>query len=106
MRPRLLALLPLSVLTASASFAQTMDARRAGVTVSGIVHDSIAGLPLSGATVQIVSADTDGHFAATRSTDSTGRYEVHDVPAGRYVLGFLHPLLDSIGIEPLLREIR
>jgi hypothetical protein len=27
------------------------------------------------------------------------------VPAGRYTIGFLHPMLDSLGVEPVLREV-
>src|SRR4051812_27313817 len=93
--PRLSLLISLAVFAASTALAQSVDAgsgARAGVTVSGIVHDSLAGLPLSGAKVQIVSADADGHFAATRATDASGHYELRDVPAGHYLLGFLHPL--------------
>jgi hypothetical protein len=33
-------------------------------------------------------------------TDSLGNYRLGDVPAGAYLLGFYHALLDSIGIEP------
>jgi hypothetical protein len=38
-------------------------------------------------------------------SDSFGRYLLNDVPIGRYKLGFLHPLLDSLGVEAPLRDV-
>lgn len=73
--------------------------------VSGIVHDSLARRPLAGAAVQVVSADGSGKFTRTVSTDSLGRFSLTDVPNGRYLVGFLHPSLDSVGLEPPLREL-
>lgn len=77
----------------------------AGVTVSGVVYDSIAGAPLAGATVQLSAADSLGRFGASTSSDSLGRFVLRDVPAGRYVLGFFHAMLDSLGVEAPLHEI-
>ena len=34
------------------------------------------------------------------TTDSVGRYALTDVSPGKYVFGFSHAVLDSIGIEP------
>jgi hypothetical protein len=39
-------------------------------------------------------------------SDSAGRYALTGVPDGRYIIGFVHPILDSLGIEPTLREAR
>src|SRR5688572_493685 len=77
----------------------------AGVTVSGVVYDSIARGPLAGASVQLVT-DKVTTFIRTAETDSLGRFTLTDVPPGQYKLGFLHPLLDSIGVDPPPREVR
>ena len=71
--------------------------------VRGTVFDSVAARPLTGASVQLVRVDsgsTGRIFAAT--TDSAGQFVIRAVPLGRYVAGFFHPLLDSLGLE--LRE--
>jgi hypothetical protein len=95
-------LLLLSVLLPPFAFAQVATS---GVTVSGIVYDSIARAPLAGAAVQLVT-DKVTTFIRTAETDSLGRFTLTDVPAGQYKLGFLHPLLDSIGVDAPLREVR
>lgn len=77
----------------------------AGTSVSGIVHDSIAGAPLSDAMVQLVAADGAGSFVRATQSDSLGRYLLRGIPDGRYTLGFLHPMLDSLGVAPPLREV-
>lgn len=74
-------------------------------TVSGVVHDSIARVPLAGAVVQLVGADSPSRFNGTVLSDSLGRFTIGGVPAGRYMLGFFHPVLDSLGVEPLLRDV-
>ena len=74
--------------------------------VSGTVFDSISNHALRGASVQLVgAADTvlGKRFAAL--TDSAGRYSIRDVPAGRYVAGFHHVRLDSLGLEPEERSV-
>ena len=66
--------------------------------VQGVVFDSIANRPLAGAMVQLVELPP-GHDAHTVITDSLGGFQMDSVRPGSYVAGFLHPLLDSIGIE-------
>jgi hypothetical protein len=78
---------------------------RTGTTVSGMVRDSIAHRPLAGATVQLVAADKPASFSRTAISDSLGRYTLTDVPFGRHMLGFFHPMLDSLGLESPVREI-
>jgi len=77
-----------------------------GAVISGLVRDSIAHTPLAGATVQLVSAENPESFARTTVADSLGRFLIAAVPDGRYVLGFFHPMLDSLGVEPPTREVR
>jgi hypothetical protein len=71
------------------------------VAIAGIVFDSIANRPLPGASVQLAGADsavTDQRF--TTVSDSLGRFRFPAVPAGRYLIGFYHAALDTLGIEP------
>jgi len=79
--------------------------RTPGVAVSGVVRDSIARAPLAGAWVQLVAADSAGPSARTVLSDSLGRFTLDGVPPGRYLLGFFHPLLDTLGVEAPAREI-
>ena len=74
-------------------------------TVRGAVYDSIAGQPLAGALVQLVAADTGATYGRTVVSDSLGRFRFVDAPSGRFTLGFYHAVLDSLGLEPLLRTI-
>ncbi len=72
----------------------------AQATVSGVVHDSIAAIPLGGASIQVVGASDEvlgQRFTAT--ADSTGYFSIRNVPPGRYLAGFQHPRLDSLGLE-------
>ena len=100
-------LIILVVLLARVVAAQAPDTTRraAGATVSGVVRDSIAHAPLAGAMVQLVAADSLGRFGRTVVADSLGQFTVVGVPDGRYTLGFFHPMLDSLGVEPPLREV-
>ena len=78
----------------------------AGTTVSGMVRDSIANGPLAGATVQLVGTENRASFARTVVSDASGIFVIRDVPDGRYMLGFFHPMLDSLGVEAPATEVR
>lgn len=58
----------------------------------GQVFDSLVGRPLGGALVQVMGTDR------TTVTDAAGRWALDGVPAGRAVVTFAHPALDSIGL--------
>lgn len=73
------------------------------VTVT--IHDSLSARPLAGATVQVVSASDPTGFSRSGDTDSLGRYVFAAIPAGRYTVGFMHPLLDTLGIEAPARRL-
>ncbi len=77
----------------------------AGGRISGVVRDSLARGPLAGAWVQFVDAGRQATVARTVITDSLGRFSFDGVPNGRYTIGFFHALLDSLGVEPLLRQV-
>jgi hypothetical protein len=78
---------------------------RPGATVAGVVRDSLAHRPLTGALVQLVDADASGSYTRSANTDSLGRFTFASVPDGHYLIGFLHPAVDSIGLEEPTREV-
>lgn len=98
--------MPIRSLLLVVFLAPVATAQSPGTTVSGVVRDSLARRPLSGAIVQLVTADSFPHFARAALSDSLGGFTLDHVPDGRYTLGFFHPLLDSLGLEPMLREVR
>ena len=108
MGSRPVAVVALLALLARPGGAQAPDTLRhtPGATVRGVVRDSIAQAPLAGAWVQLADADSQARFVRTVRADSLGRFTVDSVPAGRYALGFFHPMLDSLGVEPTFRELR
>jgi hypothetical protein len=77
-----------------------------GATVRGLVHDSLTGLPLAGASVQLVSRDRARPVGATAVTDSAGTFRFADIADGDYTLGFYHPLLDTLGVEAPVQPLR
>lgn len=68
--------------------------------LTGIVYDSVAGRPLAGATVQLTGA-TGAVVGRTASatTNADGRFSLRDLAPGRYLAGFFHDVLDTLGIE-------
>ena len=100
--PIRLALAALALLCASPAAAQ-QPAR--GATISGVVTDSLAGAPLAEAAVQLIGQNTPTPFSRTAMSDSLGRFSFADVPEGRYMMGFLHPALDALGLEPIARTV-
>ena len=71
-------------------------------TVTGVVTDSISRVPLRAAIVQLVPDTGVGLHVVT---DTLGHFRFESVRPGRYRVGFLHPRLDSIGLEPTVKEI-
>src|SRR6185437_6070224 len=70
----------------------------APVPVVGVVY-SVAQAPLANAIVQLVSF-TNRSLTYAAKTDSTGAFRIPSVQHGRYLIGFLHPALDSLGLSP------
>lgn len=71
--------------------------------VVGVVYDSISRATLSGALVQLVALNGTLRLAVT--SDSTGRFAFPSVERGRFLLGFFHPKLDSLGVESPLSRV-
>jgi hypothetical protein len=74
-------------------------------SVTGLVVDSLAHKPLFGAVVELVNADSLALAPRSATTDSLGRFAFGGVKSGRYLMAFLHPMTDSLGIEPKAREV-
>jgi hypothetical protein len=64
----------------------------------GRVFDSVAALPLAGARVQLVNADNRAQILFSTTSDSLGQFVLDSIGRGRYIAGFLHPMLDSLGL--------
>src|SRR5690606_41504065 len=58
----------------------------------------------SGALVQLVPAQ-EATRAWSAHTGANGAFSFDSVEAGRYLLGFYHALLDSLGVTPPLSRI-
>ncbi|MBC7843957.1 MAG: carboxypeptidase regulatory-like domain-containing protein [Gemmatimonadaceae bacterium] len=69
--------------------------------VSGSVYDSVGMKPLGGAIVRIVRRD-DPATGLTARTDSAGAFRYDSVPSGVWVATYLHPVLDSLHLEPAI----
>ncbi len=77
--------------------AQTVTARE--TVIRGVVFDSLRMRPLGNANVQIAAA-TGAPWTRSDTTDSTGTFELTDVPNGTYLIGFFHVELDSLALPP------
>jgi Carboxypeptidase regulatory-like domain len=71
----------------------------------GRVYDSVTALPLVGARVELVNADDRARIVFSTMSDSLGRFVVDSVAHGRYIAGFLHPMLDSLGLSLAQRQL-
>ncbi len=72
--------------------------------ISGVVFDSLHGTALRGAEVHLADLTAPSQLRVTL-TDSTGAFSFDQVGAGRYGIGFLHPLLDSLALDPRTHEV-
>jgi len=95
----------LLALAARPAVAQSAATPRPALTVHGVVRDTIGRMPLAGAWVQLSATDSLTKFVRTVASDSLGKFAFDSIPAGRYAIGFFHPLLDSLGAEPMFRDL-
>lgn len=95
MRRRGLALV--SLLAASAAAAPVW-AQATGPRLRGRVFDSVASVPLVGARIELVSEVDRSRIAYSATSDSLGHFSLPAVARGRYIAGFFHPMLDSLGL--------
>lgn len=66
--------------------------------IAGTVFDSVGRHALRGAVVQLASV-RDVARGRTLLSDSTGGFAFDSVEVGTYLIGFAHPVLDSLGFE-------
>jgi hypothetical protein len=75
-------------------------------SLSGVVFDSVAGRPVVGATVQVTgAAGAIVGRSASAITDTAGRYAVSNLSPGRYIAGFFHDALDTLGLVGAPRAV-
>ena len=72
--------------------------------ITGAVFDSLAMRPLAGATVQLVTTGQPARIRAA-TADSRGLFRFDSVTVGVYLVGFLHPVLDSVGIDGSIARV-
>jgi hypothetical protein len=68
-------------------------------TIRGIVYDSLLRSPLSGAYVVVL------HTSRSTLSDQRGHYVLDSVPAGRQIVSFSRPDLDSIGLSSFAARV-
>ena len=93
---------PLALLLVFLTQAAMLEAQHA---IRGVIRDSLAGTTLAGARVTVIPAQTPWAAGQTAVSDTNGLFSVGDLPAGRYVVGFQHPRLDSLGFDGVSRTI-
>ncbi len=74
-------------------------------TIGGVVFDSLARKPLVAAVVELVNVDSLSAPARHITSDTLGAFRFDGVRPGRYLIGFMHPLLDSVGVEQTPRAV-
>ena len=97
---RCLLLLAFTLCVARRSAAQEDRSGR----VEGSVADSVHARALAGVQVLAAGTGTQAEVRRAATTDSAGRYRIDSLPAGRYLVGFESPLLDSLEVTLSPRE--
>lgn len=85
-----------------AELLEVMPAGRSRVSrasISGVVFDSLRGMPVAGARVFLSGTS----LAAVTGAD--GSYAIDSIPPGKYLLSVLAPRLDSLLLEPPARDV-
>lgn len=90
-----------STLSACAAFLAHATILEAQYQVRGVVFDSLASTVLKGAVIRLSAVSEAGSDMLTTHSDSSGRFRLDGVAAGRYFIGFSHPRLDSLGLDPV-----
>jgi hypothetical protein len=92
-----------ALVLAAAAGAAPLGAQSTG-RLEGAVVDSAHSRPPEGGNVLAVRIDPPAHSAGG-ATDPRGRYRIDSLPAGRYMVQFASPFLDSLEITLPPREV-
>jgi len=84
--------------------AQDTLAAASRTRVSGVVFDSVRSRPLGNARVRLVPY-RDPAAATVATSDGAGRFTFDSVAAGTWLVTALHPVFDSLVLEPPLARI-
>jgi len=93
----------LSALAALNLLSASLGAQKAG-RIEGTITDSIHAAPLANANVLAVRIEPEPSVSSGAMTDARGRYHIDSLAAGRYMVEFASPLLDSLEIALPPRE--
>jgi hypothetical protein len=99
-RPRATPLLALLVAISTPAAAQSAQPGR----IEGTITDSIHAAPLANANVLAVRIEPEPSVSSGVATDARGRYRIDSLAAGRYMVEFASPLLDSLEVTLPPRE--
>ena len=72
--------------------------------IEGVVFDSVHARPLANTNVAAAGTGSQSEVRRGATSDSAGRYHIDSLPAGRYIVGFESPLLDSLEVALSPRE--
>lgn len=73
--------------------------------IEGVVYDSLRARPLAGAVVTVMQVSPAPQQYFTAATDAAGRYRMDSLVAGRYLVGFSTPFLDSLELQLPQKEL-
>jgi Carboxypeptidase regulatory-like domain/TonB-dependent Receptor Plug Domain len=93
----------LSALALFTLLSAPLGAQKTG-RIEGTITDSIHAAPLVNANVLAVRIEPEPSVSSGASTDARGRYHIDSLAAGRYMVEFASPLLDSLEITLPPRE--
>ena len=93
------AALSLAAVALFVCLARSAHAQAIGVgALEGRVTDSVHARPLAGVRVQALGVESPATMRGDATTDEDGAFRIDSLPPGRYMVGFEHPLLDSLEI--------
>lgn len=87
------------------AFPGAVAAQSGSGRLEGTVTDSVHARGLKGANVLAIRVESDQPHSAGATTDVRGRYRIDSLPAGRYMVEFTSPILDSLEIILPPREV-
>ncbi len=95
---------PAPVRPAPANAAVAPSPAQTLVRLAGMVYDSVAGAPLSEASLQLV-LERDPANARNAFSNKDGLFTVDSLVPGVYLLGVFHPRVDAMGMDQFVRRL-